>query len=136
MEALHAAARIWTKTVRAELRLVLVAKDEGEPWRRPRQNLATIKERLAADTMEAVEATTDRLFEIMMLTRTWMELTGHTAAATARLRMGIALDLNILASSIHYWAMAGTLELLERAWEMSNAPINAWRKWWNATPPR
>ena len=30
MEAVHAAARIWTKTVRAELQLILIAKDEGD----------------------------------------------------------------------------------------------------------
>ena len=134
METLQAVSTIWVKTLRAELRLLLVAKDENEPWRRPRADLVHVKGRLASDMMELAEGITDKTCEGMVLCRTWADLSGSTAAALVRLMLGVILDLNITLSSAHYMVVKVALEIVERIWEAAAMPLQEWRRRW-APPP-
>ena len=99
-------ARHVLRTVRAEVELVLVAKDVNEPWRRPRISFREIKGRMALDVQEFAE----EVFELMQKVAA---LTVEIAACTLGIMVYVVEIINIL----QYWLLVAGVELYERIWE-------------------
>ena len=121
-------------TVKTEVHFILVARDERDPWRRPRASLRDIKGRMATDVQEFAAD----IFEMMKrVTALATEIAAHM--------LGIMVHLIEILLVIQYWSFLAAVEVYERAWEWLRRRV--WypveevidRWWWRRerrrTPP-
>ena len=94
------------RTVKAEVQFILVARDEHEPWRRPRASLREIKGRMAIDVQEFAED----MFELM-------QKVAALATEMAAHMVGIVRYLVEIANIIQFWLLMAAVEIYERVWE-------------------